>query len=446
MKYKLTILATLLLGVFAQAQEQLSLKDAIEYALANKADAVKAKLDIQNSEHKIAEVRAMALPQITVSGDLTYNAILQKSALPGDILGQPGTTILVPFGQPWQSTASANLDQQIFNQAVFTGLKAARTTREFYQINNTLTEEQVIEKVANAYYQVYETKLQLKTIEIKYESTSKTADVIKGLYENGLAKKIDLDRMLVSKNNLEANITQTKNALQLQENSLKFMIGMGIQTPIVMPDNTFEISAHVFVDENTTIDNRTEILVLEKQNELLELDKKSKIAEYYPTLSLRGSFGYLGLGSDFPWFSKPADGTYWSSFSAIGLNLSIPVFNGFSTRSKVRQADVAIEKAQVELEETRLALSLDLENAKTQINNSLLTIDSQKTNVDLAKEVLENIQNNYNNGLATLTDLLDAETAYADAQNNYTDALLKYKLAEIQLIKSKGELKSLINN
>lgn len=294
MKYKLTILATLLFGVFAQAQEQLSLKDAIEYALANKADAVKAKLDIQNSEHKIAEVRAMALPQITVSGDLTYNAILQKSALPGDILGQPGTTILVPFGQPWQSTASANLDQQIFNQAVFTGLKAARTTREFYQINNTLTEEQVIEKVANAYYQVYETKLQLKTIEIKYQSTSKTADVIKGLYENGLAKKIDLDRMLVSKNNLEANITQTKNALELQENSLKFMIGMGIQTPIVMPDNTFEISAHVFVDENTTIDNRTEILVLEKQNELLELDKKSKIAEYYPTLSLRGSFGYLG--------------------------------------------------------------------------------------------------------------------------------------------------------
>ncbi|MDN3709095.1 TolC family protein [Myroides ceti] len=147
MKYKLTILATLLLGVFAQAQEQLSLKDAIEYALANKADAVKAKLDIQNSEHKIAEVRAMALPQITVSGDLTYNAILQKSALPGDILGQPGTTILVPFGQPWQSTASANLDQQIFNQAVFTGLKAARTTREFYQINNTLTEEQVIDPI-----------------------------------------------------------------------------------------------------------------------------------------------------------------------------------------------------------------------------------------------------------------------------------------------------------
>jgi outer membrane protein len=69
-------------------------------------------------------------------------------------------------------------------------------------------------------------------------------------------------------------------------------------------------------------------------------------------------------------------------------------------------------------------------------------LNNQESNLSLAKQVLENIENNYKNGLASLTDLLDAETSYSDAQNNYTNAIMDYKLAEIQLIKAKGELKS----
>jgi len=74
----------------------------------------------------------------------------------------------------------------------------------------------------------------------------------------------------------------------------------------------------------------------------------------------------------------------------------------------------------------------------------LLTIESNRKNVDLAKSVLEDTNNNYKNGLATLTDLLDAENAYADAQNNLNTSLLDYKIAEVQLIKANGNLKSLI--
>ncbi len=76
----------------------------------------------------------------------------------------------------------------------------------------------------------------------------------------------------------------------------------------------------------------------------------------------------------------------------------------------------------------------------------MITIQNQKGNAKLAKDVLSNTKNNYIQGLASLTDLLDAENAHTEAQNNYTAAILNYKLAEIQLIKSKGELRSLINN
>ena len=90
-------------------------------------------------------------------------------------------------------------------------------------------------------------------------------------------------------------------------------------------------------------------------------------------------------------------------------------------------------------------MDLDYENAKVRMENSLITIANQKENSDLSQEVLRNTNNNYTQGLASLTDLLDAENAYIEAENNYHNAILEYKLAEIQLIKSKGELKTLSN-
>lgn len=437
----LFILSFITLAFAANAQEvkELSLKEAVSYALENKAEAVKARLEIKNSELKIDEVRASALPQINANGGLTYNAILQQTAL--DFGGQ---TQIITMGRPWQSTASVSLNQQLFNLAVFTGLKAAKSTREFYQINADLTDEQVIEKVANSYYEVYKTKSQLKTIDKTVSNTARVRDVIENLFKNGLAKKIDLDRINVTLNNIQSSRIQLVNALQLQENALKYLIGMDINTSIALPENTFEVTAHALTTEGSFADKRTEIKLLEKQTELLELNKKAIHAEGLPSLSLTANYGYLGIGEEFPWFQS-YPGAYWSDYSAIGLNLNIPIFNGGSVRSKTKQAQIKLDMLEADKKDTRLALDLAYKNAATQINNSIITVNSQKENVTLAKDVLANVENNYKNGLSSLTDLLDAETSYADAQNNLTNALLDYKLAEIQLIKAKGELNDLKN-
>ena len=431
MKYSLSI-ALALLSFFPKAQEELTLSKAVNYALEHKAEAVKAKLEYENAEYQIEQVRAATLPQVNVTGSLTYNPILQQLSFMGN---------QVKIGNPWQTSAGISVTQQLFNQSVFIGLKAAKTTREFYAINQQLTNENLIEKVATAYYQVYQTQQKLKTVETNLNSTTKTRDIIEGLYKSGLAKKIDLDRTNVAVNNLKASKQQILEVLQLQEHSLKFMIGMDINKSIVMPEDTFDATPALLGNE-ASVENRTEIKVINKQLELLELDRKAKKAEYYPTLALSGNFGYTGVGQKFPWFSKD-ERTFYYSAASIGLSLNIPIFNGFSTRSKLRQTDVSIRKAEIEKREAELAISLDIENAKTQINNSLITINTQKENVNLAKSVLENTQNNYKYGLSTLTDLLDAEKAYADAQNNYTNALLEYKIAEIKLIKSRGELNTL---
>ncbi|MGO3807363.1 MAG: TolC family protein [Sphingobacterium sp.] len=425
----------------AQGQETLTLQQAAKFALENKAEAKKSKLDIENAQYMIDEVRAGALPQVSGSGSLTYNPLIQENAITMTTETGETTTTLLKFGQPWQGTANLEVSQQIFNQSLFTGLKAARTTREFYQINNQLSDEQLIEKVANAYYEVYQSQLQLQTLEDNLENTQKTQRVLKGMVEAGLMKKIDLDRTEVAVNNLIAQKQQLLNALELRENALKFAIGMDITQDIQFPEETFEVNPAISLETND-LSTRTEVAVLQKQIELLELNKKSMIAAYYPSLSFTGNLGYTGFGESLPIFNSDAN---TSVFSAIGLNLTIPIFNGGQTKSKINQAEIEIKKAKIDFDDTRLALDLASENAKAQIKNSILTVDANRRNVALAKEVLADTQNNYRNGLATLTDLLDGENAYADAQNNLNTSLLNYKVAEIQLIKSNGNLKSLVN-
>lgn len=443
---RISIIMLLLLAFSANAQEikTLTLKDALTYALENKADAKKAKLAVENSEYQIKEVRSRALPQISANGNLTYNPILQLNALPGDFFGAPGTVLLAPLGQKWTSTAGVSLTQTIFDQSVFTGLKAAKTTREFYQINATLTEEQVIERVANNYYQVYVQRQNLNVLDSNYVNTEKVRNIIKGQFDNGLAKKIDLDRIVVKLSNINTLRQQALNAVQLQENALKFYMGMPIETKIVVPQTEFEVTPEALAEKPNTA-MLTQYRLLETQERLLTYQKKSIIAEYYPTLSITGNYNYIGQGPELPIGGKPADGVYWSDFSTIGLNLKIPIFTGFSTKARVQKADIELRTLKEDMADTKLSLDLAYENSRTQIDNSIITIKNQKDNVLLAEEVLSNTRNNYLQGLASLTDLLDSENALTEAQNNYTSALLDYRLAEIQLVKSKGALKTLLN-
>ncbi|MFT6748881.1 MAG: outer membrane protein [Flavobacterium sp.] len=437
---------TLLLsaGVFAQEIKTLTLKDAVSYALKNKAEAKKARLKVENGEYEIKEIRSRALPQIAANGSVTYNPIIQTTVIDGAGFGAPGTSIQAAFGQKWISSAGVSLSQALYDQSVFVGLKAAKSTREFYQINAQLTEEQVIERVAKAYYQVYVTRQNLNVLDNNLKNTNKVKSIIKGQFKNGLAKKIDLDRTSVRISNIETQRQQTLNAIALQENALKFYMGMPIETAIVIPETEFEITPAALSEIPTTT-NRTEYLLLKKNEQLLQYQKKSVQAGFYPTLSLTASYNYIGQGPEFPWFKKPSDKVYWSDFSAIGLALRIPIFSGFGTQAKVQQAENKLQVIKVDLEEAKLSLDLEFVNAITQIENSIISITNQNENTKLAQEVLDNTNNNYMQGLASLTDLLDAETELVIAQNNYTTALLDYKLAEIQLIKTKGELKTLIN-
>lgn len=423
----------------AYAQQQVSLQEAIKQALQNKAEAKKAALQIKKAEYKIAEARAGALPQVSATAGLTYNPIIQES-----LLEFGGQRIRAQLGQPWSSQAVVTVNQAIFDQRVFTGLKAAKSTREFYVLNAQLSNEQIIENVATAYYQVFVQEENLKTLNVSYTNTEKVRNVIKSLVDNGLAKGIDLDRTNVQLTNISANRQQLVNAVELSKNSLKFYMGVPIETDIELEEKSIEPKPELIAG-NVDLDTRTEVKVLQKNRELLQYNKKATEAYLYPTVGLQANYGWAGQGSKFPLTNGINNGVLWSDYSAIGLNIQIPIFTGGATKSKIQQAEIDILDIDQDIQNTQLSLSLDYKNSVTNIENALINIESMKNNVTLAEKVQKDTQANYQYGLATLTEVLDSENALTNAKQNYTTALLDYKQAEIKLIKAKGELNTLQN-
>lgn len=425
-----------------QAQETVTLKQAIEYALQNKADAQNAQLDIRNADYQIMEAKAGALPKINGVANITYNPILQTTALDaGAFSGGPSNIQLITLGQKWNAGAGVQLSQALFNQQVFIGLKAAKSTKEFYQLNAQLTEEQIIERVSNAYFQVFTIQQKKETLESSYSSTEKARNIIKSLYDNGLAKKVDLDRTNVNLTNISTVLKQQQNAINQAENALKFYMGMPIENKIELVKADMEITPHL-LDETVASDERSEVKILNKQKELLQYNKKAVEAAYYPTVNLNANYSWQGLGDKFPLTNGKKNGVYWADYSAITLGVNIPIFNGFATKARVEMAQIELDKLEVNLKDTKLGLDLNYQNAKSQIENSLLALENQKANVSLAETVTTNTKNNYQYGLATLTELLEAENALVEAKNNYSNAILEYKIAEIQYYKAKGELKT----
>lgn len=428
------------------AQTTVTLQEALDYALNNSEVIRQARLDIDNASQKVRESKAGAYPQISATSMLTDNPIVQQFVLPTEAFGgAPGEFMKIKAGQTWNAISQVQLSQQLYNQQLFTGFKAARTSVEYYELINKVSEENVIQQVAATFYQVLISQERIKMADANLEQLSKLENVIRGQYESGLAKKIDLDRIKVNKSNMKTEKLSLENDLSQQKNLLKYYMGMPITEEIALQDQQIENSNETLAQLPNGEEVRTEGLysyrVLKKQDELLGLQREAEKATAYPTLSLDANYVYNSNSDKFNVYSNKALNY---DASSIGLTLSIPIFDGNARRSRMKQIEIQRSQVQEEMKRTNNSLQMDLSNARKQLAVSLETVHSQEDNKELAEEVFHSTQNNYKNGLASLTDLLDAETELIKAQDNYNEALLSYKIAEVGLIKAKGKIKSLL--
>lgn len=435
----------------ASAQSQpVSLTELLKTALSNNHDVKVSELDEQNVDRQIAETRARSLPQVNGTGNVTDNYKRQVLVLPAGLMpgteGGSGPTKIVA-GTKYSAAVGVEATQPLLDMAAFSGLKAAKAGREYYAINTRKTREEIIHNVAQTYYQIRasqeDARLQQRTIEILRQLVQAS----EGQYKNGLARKVDLDRIRVNLINAQSKHTQAQQDVTSKTNSLKVILGLPLTAPIVLDTLAMDMDtipgATNQAEPEYLPGKQTDILLLESQIRLSTLERNSIRAENYPKLTAFFNYSHNISSNDLGAVFTGQDPAIKYGMGSWGIRLQVPIFDGLARHSRAAQSNIKIRKYQQQRDAAVLQMDANYENARLQMISTLTTIKAQKQNVQLSQEVYQSTRANYNLGLSPLTDLLDAQTSFLEAQNIYTQSLLDYKLAELEIMRASGTLQKL---
>lgn len=420
--------------------QELTLQESIKYALSNNQDVKKAIYDEQIGTQQIREARSQGLPQVSVSGGVDYYPALPTQILPGELAGMPGQDIPVKFGKDYNANGNVRLTQLLFNQSYFVGLKAAKTTQDLYRLRREMAEEDLIYNISTAYYQTLQTKEQFENIEANLQRLTELERIMELQYQNDLVAKVDVNRIKVNKTNLQNQLQTLTTSFEQQKNILKFFINMPLEQEIALTNETGGIDNVVTeaITAEQAAAQKTQFQLLQTQKQLQSYSIKNVQAGYYPTLSAYGQYGYNTqrdelFGSDVPWFKT----------SVVGLQVNIPIFDGFRKDAQVKQGQLELKKTEEDLSKLETNTAVELTNALAQLQNSQSSIEVQRQNVDLAQEVYNTTNDRYKEGISPLTDLLEAEVSLREAKTNLNNENLKYKIAQLNYLKARGELEIL---
>lgn len=446
---KIQLIAAMLLVLYLPASAQkYSLKQCIEYAKQNNSNIKIASLNSEASGKQVKEQIGNALPQIDVSGSLSNNLIVNTSLLPGELSGgAPGTFIPVKMGTKYSATGSIQLTQKIFDPSVWIGLKAAKLNADMSRQNIQQTDEQTFYNVSSAYYRAMVIQKQLDNLHAILVASEQSLKSTVLRYKNGMAKKIDTDKIRVSYNNTKSQVEQTELNCKQALNNLKYSMGMSVDSNIVISDTLPETISEKFGENaeqsGNLFENRIDYQMRKSIVALYEADKLNNIAAYLPTLSFFANYGYQAMRSEFDIFKS---GKEWYTSSAVGLNLKIPIFSGFGRWAKVEQSQLNIEIAQENLRLSEQSIKVEITNYNIQYRTALDNIQNERENLALAESVYKNTQLEFSQGVGSSLDLVQAESSLREAQNNYYTKLLNLYVAKLDKEKAEGTLINYINN
>jgi outer membrane protein TolC len=420
--------------------KELTLQESIQYALNNNQEVKKAAFDEQISDQQIRETKSVGLPQLSIAGGLDYFPALPTQILPGELAGQPGSDIPVQFGKDYNAKGNVQLTQLLFNKSYFVGLQAAKTAQDLYRLRSQMVQEDLIYNIGTAYLMALQTKEQFNTIDANLARLTQLEKIMQLQYENDLVKKVDVNRIKVSRVNLNNQMQSLSTAYEQQKNTLKFFMGMPLEQDINLQDATIMLESvdPATLDVAAAASSKTQFRLLNTQKHLTSLQEKNIKSGYYPTLSAYGQYGYQTqrnelFDSNIPWFKS----------SVVGLQLNIPIFDGFKKDAQAKQSQLEIKKLEADIELFTTDTEVTLTNAMSQLQNSQDAIEAQEQNVTLAQEVYDTTSELYKEGLSPLTDLLEAEVSLREAKTNLNNEVLKFKIAQLNYLQATGELQTL---
>lgn len=429
-------------SVFGQ---KYSLKQCIEYAKQNNSNIKMAYLDAQVSDKVVDEQIGRSLPQVDISGSMDDKLNITTQLLPGELMGKPGVFIPVKMGTKYNASAGITLTQKVFDPSIWVALKAAKLSQELSNQTIQKTDEQTTYNVGSAYYRAMVIKKQLENLKVILSVSQKNLGATEQKFQNGLSKKIDVDKIKVTFNNTNSQVQQLELSYKQALNNLKFYMGMPVESSIDLPD---ELSDNLIttVEEQTGqnyIESRIDYQIQKSSLALYEADRENNIAAYYPSLSFTANYSYQAMRQQFDIFNFQKN---WYNSASIGLQISIPVFSGFKRYAKVEESGLNVLKAQENLKLTEQSIKVELSNYYIQFRNAVDNIQREKENLELAENVYKNTQIEFSQGVSSSLDLIQSESTLRETQNNYYTKLLTLYIAKLDLEKSRGNLINFINN
>ncbi len=445
MKPRINILAALVLsvaGLTAQAQQtqSLTLKESISYGLQNHRSIRINRNNVTAAHAKAQEALAGYLPQVSINAGLDYNIKLQQNVIPAGSL--PGQTEeqRITFGTKYNSSTVIQLDQKIYDQSLITGLKANKYNNQMADLNEEDNNQTLIYNIASSYYQIIVTQKQLDLLYSNRDRFEKILRVTQLQADQGVAKKVDVKQVQVNLNNVLSQISVAENNLKLAKNTLKNNMGLSQSEDIVLADTARWLNTNPSGKLYAPFDykNTVSYQLQQAQVNLYDINRKSVRDQALPTLAVYGRYGANGFGQNS--IKQAFDPLL--DYSAMGVKLSWNIFTGLRRQAQYKQATIDFDNAKEKLKLNEDLQNLQFQNAGAAVTRAQSTIATNKNNMELASEVYENATLQHKQGVATISELLNAELSYREAQNNYIGSLLDYYLADLDVQKANGNLRN----
>lgn len=437
MKY--ILIFTLFCGSIFSQGGSFTLKQALEYAYTHNASQLNADLDAKNNLYYKRQVMGAGFPQVNGSFDVKDFVNLPTSLLPGEFFGAPGQFIPVKFGLKWNATANLTVSQLIFSSDYLVGLQAAKELISLSEKNILRTKMETAQNVSKAYYAVLVNNERIKLLDANVEKLKKMLEDTRAMNKAGFVEKIDVDRLDVAYNNLLTEKDKVSKMIGLSETLLKFQMGYKVSEKIILSDslaspdlNTLEIK-----EQKTVYSLRPEYSLLESQQRLNMLSLKRYRMSPLPNLVAYGSFSAQAQRMEFDFIDpdKP-----WYPIGIVGATLNVPVFDGFQNMNRIRQAKITVMKTKNNLTNLEQAIDLEVSSASINYQNALSSLESQRTNMKLAQEILDVANKKYQQGVGSNLEVVNAQTSLKEAETNYFNALYEMYIAKIDYQKATGSL------
>ena len=430
---KLIILLAAALCVAAKAQGplELSLRECREMALAHNEDLQRADNAFRQAELDKKIAFSAYLPKFDATATGTYMTDMDMMGMELQMRGM--------------YMAGINLVQPLYaGGKIIAGNKLAKIGREAAEENRRKTRMQVIADADNAYWTYISVGRKVRMLDSYRAQMDTVFRQVEVALSAGMGVENDLLRIKTKRSEIHYQYQKAKNGLNLCRLALCNVLGQPLDTEFVPLDTAIVVSAPREMDES--IAARPELALLEKQVEAGEQQVKVARGDVLPQIGLSAGYLYYGNvklkgmnydagGNAIPFTQKFDDG-----LGLVMASVSFPLFHWGEGLKKVKKAKLDLENARLDLQKNRRLLSIEARQAIQNVTDGYRMVETVELASRQADENLRVMQNRYRNALCTLTDLLDAQSQWQQAQSNLIEAQTQYKIYETEYLKAVGRL------